>query len=320
MELEKRGDDRFTFLNDWIGKIVVFKVTNNVFPAWRNERHKYLYTGHITDQNLREVLPHEVVIEFDDADHNPLPMVQQEAEYWIDQIKNQLNKYRIGFKITHHAQGKSPHIRLNIDGLEDCPVWQRKLYKLGFVKDILNTINFKSKLIVPDFSLLNSAAKVVSLEHQPHFKYGTTEDVIYTNTHPQMRVRQEKLRTLSKETRNTSQNLSTTPSVGLNLPRLASAFSKHYREGRRHFIITGYATLMRLKGYPLRDAINTFYQMPVQRQDNERDALEISIRYNEPITELSASAMFRMAYQEEYDAKNAYIDFLKCFQLFGDDL
>jgi hypothetical protein len=130
-----------------------------------------------------------------------------------------------------------------------------------------------------------------------------------------MVVRQEKLRAISKETRNTSHRILATP-VGLNLPRLAAAFSRHYREGRRHFIITGFASLMRLKGFSKQEAINTFYSLAqyIRPQENERDAIEIAIRYNEDINDLSAGSMFRMAYNDDDKARDAYIDFLKCFE------
>ena len=77
------------YLKNWIGKIVVCEVSDEIFPHWKTEREKYIYDGTITNQNMRQLLPHEIIIEFDlfpgcDVKDD---VVRKEAVHWITLIK-----------------------------------------------------------------------------------------------------------------------------------------------------------------------------------------------------------------------------------------
>lgn len=192
---------QYHFLDEWIDKIVVVKGTGVSYidgdgkekesvqiPQWDVNREQYLYNGTITDQNLRQILPGEIVIEFDavkkDRSSEFLGQVKSRSREQIEKIKTYLTEQGVFFYVTDHG-GLSPHIRFNIKGLGYFPHKTRKSYKYQFVERILQDTGFKTNdYIQLDNSLINTETKLISLELQPHWKKkygGAIEEIKYVN-------------------------------------------------------------------------------------------------------------------------------------------
>ena len=163
-----------------LGKIITINGIGN--EKWVKEREKYLYTGKA--KKLREVLKEELVIEFDHIFIKPKPDskpvkskpgsiefndARNEAIGWINAVKLQFDEGEICYHTCDH-KGRSPHFRTKILGLEEYPTEVRSQYKLRLAKEILKAINFKSKKVELDESLICSFPKLVSMELQNHFK------------------------------------------------------------------------------------------------------------------------------------------------------
>lgn len=176
---------------DYNGVIVKGTETLNkqvIIPQWKQQREKFLYDGTITNQNLREIQENEIIIEFDFIKESNIGSEEfnkkrNEAEKWIEKVKEILSKWDIKFYITDH-KGKSPHIRFRINGLEEYELKYIGQYKLILAKDILSEIKFNSELVQLDEGLLTSTSKLIPIEEVPHWKQkwkGAIEEIVYEN-------------------------------------------------------------------------------------------------------------------------------------------
>ena len=187
-------DRKYDFLLPWTNKIkVTTALDDETFSPW------VTYTGHITTENLRWVLPNEVVIEFDtkkegDKDEPTAEVVRAEALLWIEKLKTFFLDRKTSFKITDHG-GKSPHFRFIINNLENYTEEIRTEYKKHVIDKILQAIKFESKILQPDKSLTTN--HMLALEFKPHFKKkynGAIEEVIFENNDTNLIVEIEDLK------------------------------------------------------------------------------------------------------------------------------
>jgi|GEM_PF-1938288 len=171
------------------------------WPAWKTERSKYLYTGKITNQNLREILPNEVMIEFDSIDDeaHSFDEVRQEALKWTEKLKEHLTSAGFAFIVSDH-EGKSPHMSFIVEGLEKESADIQQQYKKELIRGILETIGFSSDLIEPDYSLCGK--HLVALEGREHFKAkygGKIEKVVFVNEGDNDHVNEKYIQTVKEK-------------------------------------------------------------------------------------------------------------------------
>jgi hypothetical protein len=319
------------YLKPYIGKIVVCHAEEDNFPRWKHERESYLYDGDLRGKNMREILPNEILIEFDRRPGINVrdSRIRNEAVYWITQIKDKLESHRKFFYVTDHS-GKSPHLRTLIDGLDKYNPEQRAEYKKMFVMDLLHDINFSPELITLDHSFFTDKPMIIPLENAIHWKkkYNTREIIIYINNHPHMRVQKEKMSdVLNLILKRTSfippsgQPLTTSSlSYGLDIDRLEEVFKKYYSEGRRHYIITGWTIMMCKRGFGL-DQIKRFFNKissNLNTQEGTKDYQDIKFAYDDcmssNLSEKSPKGMFGIACEKDPDlTRTCCIDFTTCF-------
>lgn len=169
--------DLHTYLKPWIGKIVVSDT------VYTKKEERKLYDGTITNENVREMFPNGVLFEFDHNTEN-YDECRIEAEKWtqkIEELCKSKNKYYLK---KGHKGGKSPHMNMHIEGLENIPPNQRKFIRRQFTDAILQEIKFESKLIRLDESFITDEFRWVPLETMPHWKpqyKGAIEEVICIN-------------------------------------------------------------------------------------------------------------------------------------------
>jgi hypothetical protein len=169
--------NEYEYLRPYIGKIVLVTARDSKFASkWQKERESHLITESDieilphTQQNLREILPNEIIIEFDLPDKStPKHIYQPESQKWVDAICTYLEQQNISYTRTSH-NGKSDHIRMYIEGLELLPPRVIREYKRELTQQILNDVKFKSKIIEPDWSFCVANNRLVPLEHKPHWK------------------------------------------------------------------------------------------------------------------------------------------------------
>lgn len=313
------------YLRDYIGQIVCFKVVDEVFPAWQKNRERYLYTGVITDQNIREVLPDEIVLEFDVIDTNDKTsnIVKQKARHYIELCAKDLDARRIGYHVTDH-QGISPHLRTRILGLDVYPVQQRIAYKRAYVTDLLERVGFtENPLIQPDMSLLTSRHKLVSLENAPHFKRvhnGNTENIISENHNEYSRASLRLLNPqLSMSVTPTKPRLGR-PSFSANstidLQRLCEVFPRWYAKGRRHYVLMALAGFFVNHGLSHDEALDitkTLLALPgIEPRENNEDSIDIRNAYMYR-SEHKPGGMLAIGLGNEQMTITAFKEFANCF-------
>ena len=241
----------YDFLNDSLNQIVIIKGLETKegevkVPAWQRNREKYLYTGDIEDQNLRQIMNNEVIIEFDfikEGDH------REEALKYIERIKKALIKEDKNFYITDH-DGKSPHVRFQIKGLEGYDFNYIKSYKEKIVAQILKTIKFSSINLTVDNSLLNSEFKLISLEERPHWKQkyeGAIEKIIFKHDSKEhFIVKEEQIKKIIDEHNKSIQQIDKSilnkiiPISSVNQEILFEWWNKYYTEGNRNSVLLAY--------------------------------------------------------------------------------
>lgn len=184
------------------GKVVVCKAWyyngGLVFDKWTQEREKYLFDGVITDQNQREIMEDEVIIEFDiivtkEQSHSNFEAARREANDYVKKISNKLKQFNIGHRITAHIGGKSPHLRFHVQGLGEYNEEIRSKYKLFVAQEMLDLVNFKNDFLMIDEGLL-SKKHLIQLEGAKHPKpeyNGAIEEVLDTYIGNNLLIKQD---------------------------------------------------------------------------------------------------------------------------------
>src|SRR3990167_438279 len=248
----------YNFLRGWEGKIIVCRM----YDEWQTRRQDFLYNGVISNQNLREKLPNEIILEFDHKEKLGFEEARKEAENFINRIKEVFIKNNVFFYVTDH-KGKSPHIRFFVNGLEHYPNKYAREYKLRLVEDILKEIGFKSDLIELDRTLITSITKLISLEERPHFKEkynGEIERIIFDN----------------KEG-----SISKIEVKDVNIEKLIDFWKKHYKEPKRNALLLAFGGICVRKGLTLEEAGNLLKFL--------LDSVELSNFYDRIFNELKYS-------------------------------
>ncbi|PIZ50613.1 hypothetical protein COY27_06410 [Candidatus Woesearchaeota archaeon CG_4_10_14_0_2_um_filter_33_13] len=267
-------------LKGYENKIVVINAVQGenkrtYFPPWQKKRNDFLYQGNLTNQNLREIRDNELILEFDHLleyeigteDYNSLV---NDVKIYINKIKEKFLQENKRFWITEHENGKSPHLRLQINDLEKLPITQRITYKQLFVNKLLSEINFESKSITLDWSLIKSKSKLVSIEGQSHFKskYNFAKEIISFENFQGQDFELNEL--LLKETLNKhntyiqeDKNISLTDFniKKLELNQLKSIWKQNYTQGKRNTLLLALGGLLHRKGISFEDAKELLKQL-----------------------------------------------------------
>lgn len=259
-------DEVFSYLLSELAKhkCVIVNGRDTTFPRWQNERQKYVCTGEHKGQNVREILPNEIIIEFDEIGENPISKVQEQSNKWIELLKSWLEQKGFSFYVTNHG-GKSSHIRFQLQGLENYEPELRKQYKLRLVKRILEEIGFKSNLVKLDESLIATKNKLLSLELQPHFKTkynGAKEDIIYIHDDKVNQFDKELLEEITREQHksNLKHTRKSEPN-SINIIKLKEYFEQYYQEGSRNNLTLAFGGMMYHIGFSLEDAEDLLFEI-----------------------------------------------------------
>jgi len=276
----------YNFLRGWEGKIIVCRM----YDEWQTRRQDFLYNGVISNQNLREKLPNEIILEFDHKEKLGFEEARKEAENFINRIKEVFIKNNVFFYVTDH-KGKSPHIRFFVNGLEHYPNKYAREYKLRLVEDILKEIGFKSDLIELDRTLITSITKLISLEERPHFKEkynGEIERIIFDNKEGiKPEVKKEIMEKIIADLNNSYKidnkeiSISKIEVKDVNIEKLIDFWKKHYKEPKRNALLLAFGGICVRKGLTLEEAGNLLKFL--------LDSVELSNFYDRIFNELKYS-------------------------------
>lgn len=263
---EARPDIAKKILDNLNQKIVIIFGEDKPFGRWQKERQNYLYKGVVTNQNMREILPQELIIEFDYLNKKPSNLT--EADRFIKNIKSILIQWNAQFKITSH-KGKCPHIRLMIQGLEKYSHEIRREYKSQLVRDLLGAINFKSNNLCLDFSLINTESKLISLEGMPHYKTkykGHIEQVVFENDAKPIKVNTKIIRDIQSdlESRKTEFKFSEITPINfdtIDKKRLIKLWRKHFKSGKKNALAISTGTFCKLGSISLQDCLDLIAEL-----------------------------------------------------------
>ena len=315
----------YKFLEDWKNKIVVIHGSMGLdgsrkIPRWQIEREKYLYNGVITNQNLRQILPNEVIIEFDEKEKGFEDQSREDSLKWVQKVKEYLVKNNINFKITTHG-GISPHIRFVINGLQDYDFQVARDYKLKLVRHILKDVGFKSKRIKLDNSLINTEGKLISLEGKPHWKKkwnGNIEKILFENstgrTFPVVqRVAEDIAEKLHSKTGTIDYEACALEDVQKDV--LIKFFADNYTTGSRNLVLMAFGGQCRRAGLSLENSISILKVVLAQFDDagdlNER-IKELRYSFGRPIENVAVYAHLKNI--DEQTAPSMYGRLLLAFK------
>lgn len=311
------------FLEDWKDKIVVVYAQKRgdtcTFPKYQKEREKYIYKGTLTNQNLREILPHEIIIEFDHITKD-FQQGRDEALHHIEAAKEALLKLDISFYITDH-KGKSPHLRLLIHGLEEYPHEVRSEYKLQFTEVLLNGIKFKH--VELDAGLLSSKNKLIPLEGQPHWKQcynGAIEEIIFKHDEKPLQVNQEQLERVQKEIDNSNTFDDTiAPAADLTLEdvdtnALTTFWKKHYKKGQHNKMIMVLGGMLRRNGISQKDGLTLLSNLLKATGESKEYAKRSNeLSYSWKTKKAAVHPHLRQIYRDEQKRMGVWNQLKKCF-------
>lgn len=315
--------DTKKLLQPYVGKIYVLYVRDEIFPRWKEEREKYIYDGALDrTSNMRQKFPGELIIEFDQKKKEiPEKICRRESVYWIYKLKDMLETEQKKFHIVDH-QGISPHLRLNIEGLEKYDKKTRKEYKRLFSKELLNYIRFKPRYVVFDEGFATNECCPVTLENRPHWKNkhkGKICKVIYENSFSPIQVREDKVREIknslctSKVKSSVCYPNNSRTSFRLNYSKFKMVFNHYYNEGYRHYLLLGLTTIFQKRGYSLQDIKDIILPLTVyDPQPNNGDLKTIESEYESdyPIHLKSPVPIMRFAFDDAFEVCQ---EFESCF-------
>lgn len=262
---------------------VVVQGRGTIFPRWQSERGKYLCKGRITNENVREILPNELVIEFDEKGNHSLVEIQKESGIWVEKLKNWLKQNEYSFYITSH-NGKSSHIRFQIESLELQPHSIRRRYKSKLVENMLSEIGFLSEKIKIDASLLVTEHKLLSLELQPHFKpkySGAKEEIVYVNWEKVNQINSSLLSDAQQEQHNHNMKRLSKKieSNFVDMDSLKKYFEQHYNEGDRNYLVMALGGMLFHKGFELDEAEDILCELLDAIGDTDYDERRVELKY-----------------------------------------
>lgn len=306
----------------WIGKIVVVSATNGIIQGkWKEDREKHLYTGILSGQSLREIYPDEIILEFDGKSQAQLEQIRQEAQFYVEKVKNELITAKINFHVTSH-NGKSPHIRFSIVGLEKYDFGVRKKYKSKIAHQILKKIQYNSEYTKLDESLHNTEHKLISIEGAPHWKSewnGNIEEIIFqVSDQKDMEI---DLEIMEEMLRSQFQINDRTDSIegSFNNDKLVSFFEQYYQEGNRNSIILAFGGLCRKFSIKENEAItileNILFKLNLNHEISARTR---ELRYSFSPNQKTAILhhLYNIVSQPE-EAKKIYLQFIDTVNVVG---
>ena len=322
--------EKYEHLKGYEGKIVILKANDNSFPFWQQERTKYLYNGKITDQNEREILDNEIIIEFDyddvENDTEKSESIRKEADYWIKRIKLFLIELGVYFYITDH-KGKCSHIRLCIKGLEYQPHKYSSQYKLELVLNILDEIGFKSDILRLDRGLITSRAKLISLENKPHYKSkwnGEIEKVIFQNKSARvLGVKIERINEIIQKierSNNIDNSLIKNEKISIteiDIEELKNIWKEHYKPGKRNSLVLAFGGLCHRKNLTIEESNDLLKKLltHIGFEDHFRVCSnELSYGFNHKKEEVAVYYHLKKFGLQDEETRNLYNKFKACFK------
>jgi len=329
MGKETKNENHYSFLNGYEGKIAVVRGTEKIdgtviIPQWVNEREKHLFNGKISNQNLREKLPTEIDLELDHNEGADFFEARKEADDWVNKIRDEMIKRNVYFYITDH-KGKSPHIRLFIEGLEHNPLRYVSEYKLRLVTNLLEAIKFKPKLVQLDVGLITSHRKLISLEGVPHWKEkwnGEPEKIIFENIKGKKpTVKTEIMETiitdLNRSYKIDNKEISSEPInvEDVNMVALKELWKINYVEGKKNILVVALGGLCVRKGLEEKEANNILKQLLAYvglPNHYERASNELSYSFEQKKEDVAVLFHLKKVFNEE-EANNIYRLLKNCF-------
>lgn len=321
--------DKYDFLHNYIGKIVILRGTQTLseavnMPKWKEKRSQFLYKGKITDQNLREILPEEVIIEFDKVAEVEDSVARQESEKYMDQVKNYCISQNYNFKITDH-KGISPHLRIIFNGLQYHDFQYIREYKLRTLQIISNNIDFQSNIIEFDYSLINTEHKLISLEHQPHWKQkygGAIEEVVYEKSDgiiPEIDVDEMQL---IQQDFNANKNaddkeipIGDSHIADIKVDTLGELWKRHYVRGKRNRLILTLGGMCRRRNISFDDAcilLKRLLDYSGNSNHYSKTKNELSYSFQKDRDNISVLHHLKNVFPES-EAIQVYAELQKCF-------
>lgn len=144
----------------WLASMGSFVAVPSVKTPWRRKEAEWRYRTFSPQLVLRELLPGEIVIEFDGYEGQ----TRAEAERLVSQTCDKLDADGLRYIVFDHG-GKSPHIHLWVAGLDVIPKQQRRRYKERFIQ------RYAADPGKADLSL--AGEHLIATEYLFHWKYNT---------------------------------------------------------------------------------------------------------------------------------------------------
>jgi hypothetical protein len=262
------------YLNEYLKPFINRIVVANQYDLWKQKRADYLYKGELGTKRLRNILPNEIILEFDftEKGNDNYDQAQKHAQKWHKEAKSYLQKLNIGFHVTDHG-GKSPHIRFQVYGLDILPSYVRSLYKEKFVGRLLKEIDFRSDLVLPDRGLLIKPNSLVSLEFQPHFKSkynNAIEEITHIEHRPQLIPQPNEILTIQESFKKESKPTINIKLKDVNQDKLEEWFKSYYKEGKMNDVDLAFFGMCKRSGLSEEEARGT-YQTIITKLGHELD-------------------------------------------------
>ena len=308
------------YLKPFIGKIVL----TNQYDKWQEERNKFLYDGKLNDKRLRNVLPNEIIIEFDftqDGYNNPIE-AKKEAFRWHEKSVAYVKTLNIAFHTTDH-DGKCPHIRIPIYGLDILPDYTRTRYKEQFASELLRKIRFTSDLLCLDRGLLTTNSKLISIELQPHFKAEHNEkieQITYIHEAQRLVPLKKDIEQIEKDKKQEPKELVSIKPSDIKTEDLKKWFKEHYQLGTRNSIdlaFFGYCKKLKISkedSFKIYSDIRHHLQLPIESKHLKR--MEYSYLSDSP----AVWHFLKNIKGEDHEIHLAARDFYDCFKVYDKSL
>lgn len=149
----------------WLAGMGGFVAVPSVKTPWRKQAKAWRYRTFSPQLVLRELLPGEIVIEFDGYEGQS----REEAERLVALTCDKLDADGLHYIVFDHW-GKSPHIHLWVAGLEGLSKDRRRAYKEAFIR------KYAGDPAKADMSL--AGEHLIATEYLFHWKYNNRKSEV----------------------------------------------------------------------------------------------------------------------------------------------
>lgn len=248
----------YIYLKEQKGKVVIITGRDGrIFHKYSgDDREKMLYKGGMlsVDLNMVECPKNLCVIEFDhvyegeEESEEGFKLRKKLAEENIRKLCDIGQRRGMTFWVTDH-DGKSPHFRFMVDGLDEVNKEVVYLLKTRLVEDFLKEAKISKGIVEVDQGLFGGF-KLIPLEEAVHWKgkykdaYGVRakERVVKFNEGTIQKINSERIAELEKEfSENNSFDERTLEVINVDSDELTTWLKKYCTEGRRSAVITAFS-------------------------------------------------------------------------------